>query len=81
MQAGLLDNAIVQYVVCRSPADYPGMFTCRRHFIVRGGQIYVDQHVHVTPHLIGIRRPLIRAGLHRLPRYPDDNPVILEVWL
>jgi len=75
------DNVLPMWVVCQNPADYPGKFTARCHYVCGGGLTLVDKGVWVCERLITIRREMIRAGRTRLPRQQDDDPVILEVWL
>jgi hypothetical protein len=75
------DNVLPMWVVCRSPADYPGKFTARCQYVCAGGVTLVAREVMVCDRLITIRRKMIGAGLTRLPRQPDDEPQILEVWV
>lgn len=77
--SGQHDNRLSQWVVCWSPADYPGKFTVRRHFIEAGGHWPTDEG-YVSSNIRWIRCLMEYMGLFRMPRDPDDDPVIVEVW-
>jgi hypothetical protein len=73
-------SALEIWTVCFNPSDFPGKYTCRRQTVM-GGAINADPDCLVADRLITIRRQMIRRGLTRMPRYEDDDPVIVEVWL
>lgn len=74
------EETMSQWVVCWSPADYPGKFTVRRHIIGRGWHKPTDEG-YVSSNIEWIRELMLRKGLARMPRQPEDQPVIVEVWL
>lgn len=69
-----------QWVVCWSPSDHPGKFTVRRHFVDAGGH-WPTNEGYVSSNIEWIRRVMQYKGLACIPRFPEDNPVIVEVWL
>ncbi|MEJ6847521.1 hypothetical protein V3589_15035 [Sinorhizobium fredii] len=82
MRAGTTSGLDI-YVVCKSPPDFPGKFTCRRHTINRGGDggTEISPEVLVAERIEPIRAEMKQRGLYRLPRFPNDDPVIVECWL
>ena len=78
-----MDIVMTQYVVYENPKDYPGKFVVRKHFICNGIEHPVADPV---PYMIEegyspIEDEMMRLGLYNLHRFPDDDPVIKEVWL
>lgn len=71
------------WTVYDSPKDYHGQFIARKFVIVGGGQNVTakatDQFL-TSDTLAGLRSSL-PEGLKRMDRMPDDDPVIVEVWL
>ena len=61
------------------PRDYPDHFVVRRCSITREG-LKPDPQAHLATSLEDARR-LIPEGLYRMPRFADDDPVIVEVWI
>ena len=59
-------------------SDLPGVWVVRRS-VISGGQIYADAECK-TAETLEEARALLPPGLHRLPRRPDDDPVIEECW-
>ena len=70
------DDALSMWTVYRSPRDYPGKYVARRFELDRP-----TMDVIVDDALDNVRALMERRGLYRLDRYPDDDPVIVEVWL
>jgi len=73
-----LDACLVIY---DNPRDFPGKYVVRKHVIEPGFTAPTREHsVHNT--LKEARRSLPNAGRHmlRVPRSPDDEPQIVEVW-
>ncbi len=76
-----MSDLLVVWVVTNHPSDYP------QHIVVRHQSVAVDGQI--IPATVGClfrtlseaRADLAGAGLTRLDRYPDDDPVIVEVWL
>jgi uncharacterized protein YbaR (Trm112 family) len=72
--AGLL------YVIYDRPLDFPDGYVIRRHRRENGTTVPTGE-VYTAESIDDIRHEMARCGLIRLPRHPDDDPVILEVWL
>lgn len=70
----------VQYAVYRWPADYPNKYVVRKWLILRGYSDAVPSASWTADTLETARLPL-PYGLHRLERFADDDPVIVEVWI
>jgi hypothetical protein len=70
------------WVVYRSPRDYPGSWVARLWHVTRSKleSDWWTRTVLVAP----THEQLVAAlppGLYRMPRAPDDDPAIVEVWL
>jgi hypothetical protein len=63
----------------RSP-DYPQHYVARLS-LVNASDIANTEHLLVSSDLLAIRAQLLARGLHRIARHPDDQPLIVEVWL
>lgn len=70
----------MHWVVCWSPADYPGKFTVRRHEIT-AGEVKATDEGYVSSNIEWIRHLMLYKGLFCMPRQPEDDPVIVEVWM
>lgn len=68
---GLLE----MFVVYDHPLDYPG------HFVVRRWSGDQPTENFAVARTIEEARAHVPMGLHRLPRQPDDDAAIVEVWL
>lgn len=69
---------LVMHVIYHNPSDHPGKWVVRPRHISPGRDepmalCYVCDNLEEA-------RTKIPAGLHCLPRYPQDDPVIYEVW-
>tara|TARA_R110002095_G_scaffold4257_1_gene11511 strand:- start:3724 stop:3987 length:264 start_codon:yes stop_codon:yes gene_type:complete len=78
--AGSPDPPMNQYCVYGpGTSDLPGVYVCRRF------EIYPCQLVATPDHWTGKSldevRQKIPEGLFCLPRFPEDDPNIIEVWL
>jgi hypothetical protein len=69
-----------QYVVYNNPTDYPGQYVVRRCYVNSTGVYPEAGPRYVGPSLVAARET-IPPGLHRIDRFPEDDPCILEVWL
>lgn len=67
-----------QYVIYEKPADFPEHFVVRCWLISRQGPVPTDR-VWKAPTLESART-VVPDGFYRLPRFADDDPVIVEVW-
>ena len=63
--------------ICESPKDHRGLFTARPHSAKARAPC---DFVLTAPSLEELRKKLAH-GLARMQRDPDDDPVIVEVWL
>jgi hypothetical protein len=73
---------LFQWTVYVRPKDYPDKFVARR-WVIAGGESCVfwpTTEVIVAETLDQVRAALPR-GLYCLPRFLNDDPAILEVWL
>jgi len=68
------------WTVYANPSDYPGKYVARRSE-VRGDGPTVTADLIVADTLRAIREELRNRGLLCLARDPDDDPVIVEIWL
>lgn len=67
------------WTVYDHPRDYPASFVARRSEVIDGVvQVTADMFVADT---LDELRALLPPGLYRLPRFPGDQPHIVEVWL
>ena len=67
------------WVVTKNPADFPGKYVARESKIRADGVHSMANHV-LGDTLEEVREKLPR-GLHRMARFAEDDPVIVEVWL
>ena len=70
------DRELDIWTVYDHPSDFPTMFVARRFVLDKPtGQIFASKT------LEGLRELLAGCGLYRIPRSPEDDPVIVECWL
>ena len=67
------------FVVYFNPQDFPGKYVVRRHVVGRG-TVTIDAEPLIVCDSLHQARSAIPADT-RLDRNPDDDPVIVEVWL
>jgi hypothetical protein len=71
---------LTMWVIYAHPSDHPQHYVLRRRHVL-GGRIEVDTaHTLLANDLAGARA-LLPPGLFRLPRLPDDDPLIVEMWV
>ena len=74
-----------QFCIYFNPSDFPGRFVVRRWriFSNREGrmQIEPDKEPEGIVDTIEAARALIPCGLCQIPRAPQDDPSIVEVWI
>ncbi len=68
------------FTVYHSPRDFPGEYAVRR-FSIEGNEAKPGVLVALGPTLESVRRMIPAYANHRLPRSPQDEPQIVEVWL
>jgi hypothetical protein len=72
---------ISQWCVYEHPRDYPTKYVMRRWDIYEGDQtLYATDDVTIADTLELIRAT-VPPGLHRLPRFAEDDACIVEVWM
>lgn len=76
------DIAGVLCVVYDHPRELPNSYVVRQHYLMRDG----SRKMAAMPWMIGadlglMRRQLEAHGLVCLGRQPEDDPVIVEVWV
>lgn len=68
------------WTVYSNPRDYPGKFVVRRSLVSSGG-ILPDREPLAVADTLEAARAVVPAWLTVIPRSPEDDPVIVEVWL
>jgi hypothetical protein len=61
------------------PADHPGHFVVRRSTVTPTTGMVWDPSV-VLADTLEAARATVPDGWRRLPRQPEDDPVIVETW-
>jgi hypothetical protein len=69
------------YAVYDHPSDYPDSYVVRRFYGMGGEAVPEAQPLMVTRDLETIRDAMRYRGLTCLPRFANDEPQILEVWM
>jgi len=69
------------WVICKNPSDYPGKFTARLHIIDFDTKQSIPTKEMFVADTLDEARELIPQGLALIPRYPNDDPVIVETWI
>lgn len=72
-------EALEQFVVYRSPRDYPGKFVVRRWSIEAAGPS--PREVRAVVGTLEAARSKIPRGLFMFVRSAEDDPCIVETWL
>lgn len=75
------DDGLEIWTVYYNPSDFPGKYVCRRTTIVGGGKLVFDPDALVVDDIAIIRREMMMRGLHQMPRFDGDDPVVVECWL
>jgi hypothetical protein len=68
------------WVVYWNPRDYPGRYVVRRQWVSRG-DVYKEDYPKIVTKFLSEARDVIPDGLVNIGRMPEDDDVILEVWL
>jgi hypothetical protein len=68
---------LLTWSVCENPKDFPGKFTAVPSSMFLNQTI---DFVLVAGSLAGIRK-MLPPGLVRMEREPNDEPVVVEVWI
>lgn len=72
-------NALSMWVIYDHPKDYPNSFVMREWIIEGGG--YKPTGQWIVKDTIEECRAQLPNGAINLGRYPEDDPVIAEVWV
>lgn len=77
-----MSESTVQYAVYKKPADFPNSFVVRKWFIDPGSsEPRPSQKCFTVAPTLERARAVIPAGMTRIDRFPNDDPVIVEVWI
>ncbi len=68
------------FVIYSKPADHPDHFVVREYNIDAAGRVKATDSFSFHSDLEAARAA-IPEGLYCSPRYPNDDPVIVETWL
>jgi hypothetical protein len=72
-------KALEMWTIYDHPKDMPDHFVARCFLIDHGVQ--ATQAVVTFDNLRAVRNHFRDLGMTCLPRFPDDDPVIVETWL
>lgn len=72
-------ETISQYAIYDHPRDFPDHFVVRE-WLIKDGQVTPAEECWLTQTLEDARA-LIPRGMYNFGRYPQDDPVIVEVWI
>jgi hypothetical protein len=72
---------ITFWTIYQNPADYPGKFVVRAHWVA-GGDGHVKYSPECTVHdTLDEARAAVPPGCFLFPRDPSDDAVIAESWM
>jgi hypothetical protein len=77
-----MSGILVMWTVYDHPSDFPDAFVARRFEVAAGGFVTTETFI-TSPDIETLRNSLQGEFLctDRLPRHPNDDPKIVEVWL
>ena len=75
----LAGDPLPMWTIYKHPSDFPDSYVVRRSLVTREGA-FPDRTVWATAPTLEGCHAFLPPGLVRLPRKPDDDPVIVEVW-
>ena len=73
-------STLIMWVVYDHPSDYPDDFVARKWILTKNGMLPTETALS-GPSIDLLRYMLAENGLSRMERLPEDDPVVLEVWL
>ena len=77
-----MSEALNIYVVYNKPKDFPDEYVVRRWVVNSDGTGMPNRNIMLKSRNIdAIRDSLNAVGLHRIQRFVNDDPVILETWV
>jgi hypothetical protein len=71
---------LIMWTIFDHPSDYPNNFVARECHVMQDGKRVWGSFM-LCPHIEPIREQMRLAGLTCIGRQPEDDPVIIEVWL
>jgi hypothetical protein len=74
------DDVLALWTIYDHPTDFPNHYIARLFHVDKQGS-RATATVVAADSLEALREPLRNIGLTRLPRDPNDDPVIVETWL
>lgn len=74
-----MQEALVIYTIYDHPSDYPDNFVVRRWSVV-GGNVKPDDSC-ILANSLEEARSGFNPGMTRIPRLPQDDQVIVELWI
>jgi hypothetical protein len=75
------EEKLVMWTIYDHPTDFPHCFVARKFTIGPLGEVLATSEVMVASDIEKLRSVLIKRGLVRMTRAPDDDPKIVETWL
>lgn len=79
-----MDDRCFGYTIYKNPSDVPNHYVMRGWDIEDGTMVPASEAIAVPVTdlaLATLRQSLLDMGLVCMGRQPDDDPVILEVWI
>ena len=73
------ESALPIFTIYRNPLDYPNKWVVRRMWITTAGLV-PDKHADTADTLEAVRL-FVPPGLHWIQPDPEDDPVIVEMWI
>ena len=74
------ETDLPMWVVYDHPTDFPDQFVARQHIVGIAGNTPTDRTMGSND-IEKVRAALRNLGLVKIDRSPEDDPVIVEVWL
>ena len=74
-----MTSGLEMWTVYDHPLDYPDYFVARKSVV--GVNAVTMTHEMFMADTLDELRKLLPAGLYRIHRYEQDDPMIVEVWL
>jgi hypothetical protein len=74
-------NGLWMWTIYAHPADFPDVEFVVRGWIVGPHGTLTDSGALGFAHTLDEARNIVPAGLVRMERSPDDDPVVVETWI
>lgn len=78
MGQAMTETVLEGWTIFFNPADAPGRYVVRR-WETRGGEVIPCEAFHGPS--LEVVRLAIPQDRYRIPRLPDDEPAVVEVWI